>query len=426
MNAVLNRLLVPSSKELNNIKIIEGQTITLSNNIDLHYINAGTSEVLKLDLVCDGGIRNQTQNCIATATAAMLREGTKNKSAEQIAEELDFYGSYFQTHCTADDSTITLFCLKKHFASCIPYILDVINDSVFPENELNIYKKNGQQRLMVNKQRSSFLVRRLFYSSVFGEKSPYGTFSKPEDYDNISRENVANFFKYHYKNKVKYLLLSGSVDDSVIKASESVFKRLGKNILEKKGLLSNGKIHDKFFFDNKDTVQSAIRIGRRIVNRTHPDFRKLQILNMILGGYFGSRLMKNLREEKGLTYGIYSGMESYIDDGCFFIETEINNELRNQGIEEIYHEISLLRNELIGDSELILAKNYLLGSFLRSIDGPFSLADRHKILVDFGFGYDYYYEFINMINQIKSVELRDLANQYLQEKDLSEIIVGKR
>jgi len=426
MNMILNRSLAPDSEALNNIKIIEGQTITLSNNVDLHYINAGTSDVIKLDLIFDGGVRNQSQNSTATATSSMLREGTKNKSAEQIANELDFYGSYFQTQCTADDSSVTLFCLKKHFASCIPYVLDVINDSVFPENELNIYKKNAQQRLMVNMQRSSFLVRRLFYSSVFGETSPYGTFSEPDDYKNISRENILTFFNNHYKNNVKYLLLSGSIDESVIKTTENVFKGLHKNTYIKNGVVAKGKSCDKVFFDKKDSVQSAIRIGRRIVNRAHHDFRKLQILNMILGGYFGSRLMKNLREEKGLTYGIYSAMESFIDDGCFFIETEINNELRDRGLTEIYREIAVLRTELISDSELHLAKNYLLGSFLRSIDGPFSLAERQKILIDFGYGYDYYYEFINMINRITSIELRDLANTYLKEEDLSEIVVGHK
>lgn len=426
MSAFFNRSLAPPSGELNNIKIIEGQTITFSNNIDLHYINAGTDDVIKLDLVCDGGVRNQKQKCIASATSSMLREGTKNKSAEQIADELDFYGAYFQTQCSLDDSSITLFCLKKHFASCLPYILDVINDSIFPENELNIYKKNSIQRFMVNMQRNSFLVRRLFYSSVFGITSPYGTFSEPEDYNNISRENIVNFYNGQYKNTVKYLLLSGSIDDSVIKTTEMLLNNLSLNNCINKNIIIAGKVHDSVFLNKKKAVQSAIRIGRKIVNRTHPDFRKLQILNMVLGGYFGSRLMKNIREEKGLTYGIYSAIESFVNTGCFFVETEINNELREQGLNEIYFEISRLRNELIGNTELSLAKNYLLGSFLRSIDGPFLLADRHKILVDYGFNYNYYYEYIDIINRITAIELRDLANQYLQVQDLSEIIVGNK
>jgi predicted Zn-dependent peptidase len=147
---------------------------------------------------------------------------------------------------------------------------------------------------------------------------------------------------------------------------------------------------------------------------------------MALGGFFGSRLMKNIREEKGLTYGIYSAMESYLDAGSFYIETEINNELRDTGVTEILKEIADLRENPIGADELNLVKNYLLGSFLRSIDGPFSLADRYKMILDYGFTYDYYTEFVETIRAISAFEIQLLANQYLQEKDLTTIIVGRK
>jgi predicted Zn-dependent peptidase len=146
---------------------------------------------------------------------------------------------------------------------------------------------------------------------------------------------------------------------------------------------------------------------------------------MALGGFFGSRLMKNIREEKGLTYGIYSAVESYWDSGAFYVETEINNELRETGRVEILNEIANLRNDLLPDSELSLVKNYLLGSFLRSIDGPFAVADRYKMLIDYGFTYQYYQDFVDTIKGISASELCDLANTYLQEKDLSTVIVGK-
>jgi len=426
MNSIINRSVAPSSEELNNFKIIEGNIISISNNIDLHIINAGTSDIIKLDIICDGGVRNQKKNPIAAATSALLREGTNTKTALQIADELDFYGAYLQTHCTADDSIINLFCLKKHFDSCLSYVLDIICNSYFPDNEINIYKNNSIQRLLVNKQRNSFLVRRLFYSSIFGPISPYGIYSESDDYTNFSRENLLEFFDENYKNKVKYIVLSGEIDNSIINCCETFFCDLKNNSKSIKPITKSGKINDLQFFDRNGAVQSAIRIGRRIVNRTHIDYRKLQILNLILGGYFGSRLMKNIREEKGLTYGIYSVLESFIDDGCFFIETEINNDLREKGLKEIYLELKKLREILISEEELILAKNYLLGSFLRSIDGPFSLADRHKILVDYGLDYNYYYEYINIIKNIKAKEIRELANTYLQEKDLSEIIVGSK
>ena len=421
-----SRHIAPDSEEIKNIKIIEGKTLQLQNGINVHYINAGTADVIRLDLTCDGGIRRQNQNAIASAVSSMLKEGTATKTAEQIADELDFYGAYLQTHCTPDDSVISLYCLKKYYSACVPYVIDILNESVFPEIELEIYTRNTIQRLLVNKQRNSFLVRRLFQSSVFGDHNPYGTFSEPGDYENISRETLLSFFNAHYKNKVQYILLSGSIDDSILTLSENLFSGLQPASSIKERVLSSGQNNANIFCDKPDSFQSAIRIGRKLFNRTHPDYRKLQILNLVLGGYFGSRLMKNIREEKGLTYGIHSALESYLGDGAFYIETEINNELREEGLREIYKEIALLRDVLIDDTELSGAKNYLLGSFLRSIDGPFSLADRHKILVDYGLNYDYYYEFIDLINQISAQELRELANQYLQEKDLSEIIVGKK
>ncbi len=424
MSEVINRAIAPSSEEIKNIKIVEGQRVRLANGIGLHYINAGTSDIIKLDLVCDGGVINQHKNTVAAATSSMLREGTKSKTSEQIADELDFYGAYFQTQCYADDSTITLYCLKKHFSSCLPYIIDIINESIFPESELNTYKKNSIQKLMVNKERNSFLLRRLFYSSVFGETSPYGTFSEPDDYNTLSRENILDFYSLNYKNGLKYILISGAIDESVIKTSEGLLGGFKPYNKEKKNVLSSGKTGDNVFLEKKNSVQSAIRIGRKLVNRIHPDFRKLQILNLVLGGYFGSRLMKNLREEKGLTYGIYSVVESYINDGCFYIETEINNDLRDSGVKEIYLEIDRLKNELIGEEELSLAKNYLLGSFLRSIDGPFSLADKQKILIDYGLEYSYYYDYLNTIKTINANELLELANKYFKKEDLSEIIVG--
>jgi predicted Zn-dependent peptidase len=173
-------------------------------------------------------------------------------------------------------------------------------------------------------------------------------------------------------------------------------------------------------------VQNAIRIGRQLFNRKHPDFREMQLLNLVLGGYFGSRLMKNIREDKGLTYGIYSTIEAYPYDACWYIDTEMNNDLCEHGVIEIFKEIAKLRNELIGEKELNTAKNYLLGSFLRSIDGPFSLADRFKILKDFDLEYQYFYEFVQIIKKTTAERLMELAQKYFKEEDLTTVIVGSK
>lgn len=416
----------PESADVDKIKIIEGGHIMLSNGLKVYYVNAGTSDVIKLDIVFDAGIREQQQKGVAVACSSMLTDGTKTKTAEQIADELDYYGAYLQTRCTVDDSCVTLYCLPKHLSSCLPYVLDVIQDSVFPENELTIYKTNAIQRLLVNKERTAFLSRRIFYSSVFGEDSPYGIFSETDDYNNISRETLQSFFANHINGNIKYLHLSGSVNQDVLTQIETSFGVTKYKSGVHSSLKESRKVPQKIFFRKKGASQSTIRIGRQLFNRKHPDFQKMQFLNLILGGYFGSRLMKNIREDKGLTYGIHSSVESFRDSGCFYIETEINNSLTQKGITEIYKELNVLRTSLISHSELSLAKNYMLGSFLRSIDGPFSLADRQKILIDFGLDYDYYYRFIKVVKSIEAPELRDLANVYLSDQDLFEIIVGDK
>ncbi len=427
MRIDINKKIAPESEEINNINFIQAQLYVLKTGLNIHYISAGTEDVIRLDLVFDGGINKQEQNAVAVATNTMLAEGTSKYSAKQIAEQLDYYGAYFQTHCTADDSVVTLYCLKKHFSSCVPYIIEIISDSVFPEKELETYKTNAIQRLAVNEQRNSFLNRRIFYSSIFGKQCCYGTYSSSVDYEKISRETLVSFFNHNYKMGIKYILMAGCVDETILKVCEQLFSGIPVSILTKKPITEfDYPLPKSYFIEKKDSVQSAIRIGRALFNRTHPDNSSLQLLNLILGGYFGSRLMRNIREEKGLTYGIHSSVESYLRSGCFYISTEINAPLQEKGLTEIYREISNLRKTVIPHDELMLAKNYMMGSFLRSVDGPFSIMDRHKILIDYKLSYQYYYNFIEKVKNTTPNNLIEIANKYLQEQDLIEVIVGKK
>jgi predicted Zn-dependent peptidase len=160
--------------------------------------------------------------------------------------------------------------------------------------------------------------------------------------------------------------------------------------------------------------------------KTHKDFHSLTVLNTILGGYFGSRLMTNIREDKGYTYGIGSGMIPLKKAGYFFISTEVGVEVCNKAIDEIYIEINRLRNESISEKELILVKNYMIGSFLRSIDGPFALANRFKSIMEYDLDYSYYDDYISTIKNIKASDLLNLANKYLDPNSMTEVVAGKR
>jgi len=424
---MLNRKEAPFATEISGIKIKETVEFTFQNGIKLYALNAGNEEVLKIDIIFNAGAISQQHKGQANFTAKMLSEGTSKYTAAEIAEKLDFYGAYFQAKSGTDDAVITLYCINKHLANCLPFIVEILTDSIFPENDLAILKKNTIQNLIVNEERNSFLARRTFNQSIFGN-TVYGDYSTKENINNIEQKILVDFYKHQYQKGIKYILVSGLVNDKVIKTIADNFDNnlFLSNEVNKNHYQETILKKETIFVEKPNSIQSAIRIGKKLFNRNNPDFREVQLLNLILGGYFGSRLMKNIREEKGLTYGIYSAIEAYPNDACWYIDTEMNNELCEKGIEEIYKEVKLLRTEKIGEDELRVAKNYLLGSFMRSIDGPFSLADRFKILKDYNLSYSYYYEYIEIIKNSTSERLLELANKYFNEESFTNIRVGAK
>jgi predicted Zn-dependent peptidase len=160
-------------------------------------------------------------------------------------------------------------------------------------------------------------------------------------------------------------------------------------------------------------------------NKLHPDHHKLQVFNTILGGYFGSRLMTNIREDKGYTYGIGSGIISLQNSGYFFISTEVGADVTKDALAEIYKEIELLRTEEVSLEELDLVKNYMLGHFLKSCDGAFNMASLFESVDSFGLDYSFYDEYINTIKTITPKTIKELGVKYFKKSDLKEVVVGK-
>jgi predicted Zn-dependent peptidase len=170
-------------------------------------------------------------------------------------------------------------------------------------------------------------------------------------------------------------------------------------------------------------VQGAIRIARPFYNRHHPDFMKAMVLNTVFGGFFGSRLMSNIREDKGYTYGIHSYVQNHIHESAWMISTDAGKEVCEATIEEVYKEMKLLREELVDDEELLLVRNYLIGTILGDLDGPFQIIGRWKNLILNNLTEDYFYRSIETIKTISAEELRELAKKYLNPEQFYEIVV---
>ena len=175
--------------------------------------------------------------------------------------------------------------------------------------------------------------------------------------------------------------------------------------------------------NDAEGVQGAIRIARPFPTRTHPDFKKSMVLNVLFGGYFGSRLMTNIREEKGYTYGITSYLQSHLDAAAWMITTEAGKDVSEATITEVYNEMELLRNEPPDEEELLLVKNYMMGLNLGYIDGPFNNISRWKSLILNGLDEEFFNDTIRQVKTVTAEELHELANKYLNPEDFFELVV---
>jgi predicted Zn-dependent peptidase len=427
---VLDRKSTPEYKLIDQVKIIQANEIHLDNGIPVHSINAGTQDLIKIELQFNAGIVYQSEALVASSTNSMLTEGTKKHTAAEIADMVDYFGAFLETDCGQDFASVNLYTLNKHLAEVLPYVEEVVKNSVFPDSELSIYLGNKKQKFLVNSKKVDSVARKKFKALIFGEKHHYGYNIKIDDYNEIGREHLQYFHNRYYRSGNCRIIVAGKVGAEAFMLLNRHFggndweSPRGAATLDHSTIISEKE--KKHIVYKEDAVQSAIRVGKLLFNKTHPDYKAMQVLNTALGGYFGSRLMMNIREDKGYTYGIGSGIVSLQHSGYFFISTEVGVDVCSQALDEIYSELERLRKEPIDDEEMSLVRNYLLGAFLRSVDGPFALAEKFKSIMEYGLGYDYFEQFLHTIRTITPAELQELAKKYLDPNDMIELVVGKK
>jgi len=396
----------------------------LNNSAEVYVIDAGAEDVLQLEWVFYAGNWFEKKNLVAASTNFLLKNGTSTKNAFQLNEHFEYYGSYLNRNCYNETATISLHCLSKHLEVLLPVVKEMLVDSIFPEEEINIYKQNMKQRLNVNLKKSDFVAGRLIDAYLYGEEHPYGRYTKFEDFENVTREEVNHFYKQYYQNGKFVLFVGGKVPANLYTLLNKNFGDLHCGKVEVAHLPMHPSSEKKYrVVNDAQGVQGAIRMGRPFPNRHHPDFVKTQVLNNVFGGFFGSRLMSNIREEKGYTYGIYSYLENHIQESAWIISTEAGRDVCEATITEVHKEMEILRNELVDDEELLLVRNYMMGSILGDLDGPFQTINRWKNIILNNLDEGYFYRQIDTIRKVSAKELQELANKYLLPENFYELVV---
>ena len=423
----LQRTIAPEFRAIDSINLIRPAHQKLDNGCNVFCFNSGDQELVRIEWIFTNLRFNESKPLLNMAVNTMFTEGTATLTASQIADKVDFYGAFLQVDYGYDQSQVTLYTLNKHLHSTLPVMLDIITNSVFPENELETFVRNQQQKLQVSLQKNDHLARRAFNKAMYGD-TIYGLAADADTYKSLNRADMQAHFKQMYQPANCTIVIAGKIEPEILELVTNTFDKEWKNSTEKADVTQpelKPATEHFYFIEKPDALQSAIRMGIPAINRNHPDFPALQVLNTVLGGYFGSRLMANIREDKGYTYGIGSGMSSLKQGGALFIATEVGADVCKAAISEIEKELNLLKSDLIPEEELSLVRNFMLGSLLGSLENVFSHADKFKNLYFSGLDYDYYDHYANTIKTVTAEKLQQLASEYLNFDQFYKVIAGK-
>jgi predicted Zn-dependent peptidase len=422
----LDRLTAPPIYPIQQIPLQQPIAHKLSNNNMLYAISAGFQPVMSVEVIFKAGNLCETKKGVASFAARLLQEGTATKNAQQIADFISFHGAFLQINPSEDRLGIALLLPTHQLGNVLPILVEMIQAPTYPIEELENFRRRAIQNYQVNKLKTAFLAGNELKAQIFGKDHPYGLSMTEQDYEAIQQADLVEFHRNFIKEAAFEVILAGNFGSNELNIVEKELgnlKTVTANSLINRQVppaISKRKIHIKM----PESVQASVRVGRLLFNRTHPDYLRMRVVNEILGGYFGSRLMKNIREDKGYTYGIYSRISTYSDTGSLVIGADVKKEFAAEVIEEIYKEMNVLAQEPVPAQELEVVRNYMLGKFLGNSITPFDLAEKFKVLLFNGLNYVHYEELLDTIKTIDTEQIMQVASLYLTPQLMTEVVVG--
>ncbi|HET9052543.1 MAG TPA: pitrilysin family protein, partial [Cyclobacteriaceae bacterium] len=345
-----------------------------------------------------------------------------SKNSYQISAETEQSGVHFEVSPGHDFSSLALYGLTKNLPGIFHLTRDIITAPVFPEQELDQMKAIYNQTMKINLEKTSYLASVELRKKLFGEQHPYGREAALSHVAEIQRAWLTDFHRARFGSF--RIICSGNITDTLLTALTDCFETIPLHTETAAEIQAMQTSVSAVFIEKKESVQSSLRLARKVVNRTHADYPALLLLNHIFGGYFGSRLMKNIREEKGLTYGIHSSVSALRHASFVTVGTDVNKENRELALNEIKNEMRELCRNLIGSSELETARNHFIGSLQSEITTPFAHADKIKNLLLFGLPVGYYQQLIVAMDALSARDLMETANQYLNPETFTSVAVG--
>ena len=425
---MLDRSVAPPVQPLARVTLPTADVLALPGGARLHVLANDAQPVVRLQAVFRAGKLAEPRPGLASVTARMLLEGTATRTARQIADEVAFYGASLECDAGFDRSTLTLYCLTRHLPTLLPLVLDVLTNPAFPTAELEQLKTRTIQNVRVERQKTSFLASERFNELLFGANTPYGQPFDADAYQTVTSAEAADFHRTAYSLGAAEVFLCGDVAEQRQLVADAFSTAAPAN--KTPTGLSQPEPDPTALLPAADQVavpgslQASLRLGRAWPSLHHPDTHRLKLLVNVLGGYFGSRLMRNIREDKGLTYGIYASVAPREYGTSLVIGTDVKGESADFAVSEINKELRQLQEEPIPAEELHTVKSYLLGKFANELSTVFEQCDKYKNLVFLNLPATYYDDFVQHTEAADAATLQQLAQQYLTPTEMLTVVAG--
>lgn len=418
---------IPSIKPVIVDKMALPLETVMPNGVRLYTLPGGGNGILRIELLFKGGYAVQDKPLQATFTNRMLREGASGLTSDEISRRLDYYGAWIESYSSQNCNHLVLYSLRKHSSPLVELLEAIVKTPLFPEDNLDIVRRNWKAHFEVNSMRVDTVAQRHFENALWGDDHPLGHIVEAVDYDNITRDDLIDYHKKVYSSSNLTVFVSGDVDGVVTEVVTTSFgcgEWGGVCGVEDVFVAPPSSLVGRHDVRVENTVQCAVKMGFMAMEVSNPDFHKFRFLTVLLGGYFGSRLMSNIREENGYTYHISAEVDAYGKRNAFMITSETANEYVELCIKEIYKELKALCEDTITDSEVEHVRNYILGEMCRECEG---LTAKSEIFVNAwlsGESFASVNDYLEVVKTVTAAELSRVAKLYFRPENMIEIVVG--
>lgn len=416
----------------NNIEIKDyvPQKLFLDNNIPVYCFENKDMEVVFMKIVFyNAGTVFQDKFFVASLTKTQLAQDTKDFTALTLADAMDYYGVNFSATTSNERTVLNFSFLKQSQKEVLKLAGQIILYPLFNQDKLDITINNSKQEFLAKCQQTSFLAHREFMANLFGRQHPYGKYAALSDYDKVNSEDLKLFYKKRYTFNQCYVIIAGNTDTEFKNLLNETLGKENWNSQTADTAPNNISVNKNpevktVITPLESAVQASVCLGKFFPSIHHEDYIPLTVLNCIFGGYFNSRLMSNIREEKGYTYGVDSFIAPYFSGSVFMTVTDVTADKDSETVEEIFKEMKILRQEKVSDEELDTVKHYMMGEMLRSNDGVSEIAESFDQLVRFNLPQDYNSKSMQIVKNITADDIIRLANKYFA-KDSFIISISK-